>query len=410
MTPSISRLPRAAQAAAERRHDAGRHRRLEAERVADRDRELTDARRERAVDGQVRHAAPSRAPRSTARARGRSPDRRRSRCASASRPSRCARGCVFALDDDVAVRHHVAVGRDDEARARARRCRAWPPTSRLTTAGPAFSTTPITAREYASSSSASSAAGDGFDRRAHALLPSVTSTSCRSPPRDERELHRLARAIAERACAARRDRSIATPSSSTRMSPTSTPAVAAGPPSSTLATSAPPRDRIRADAEVAAADAAVLLQLVDDAAQRHGRNREVGAAQQRPRVHADHRAIGVDQRTAGEPARDLPIALDVAIELAAPRRLDLGAEHADRAQRRARGAAGTADREREVADRRAPSRLAELRRRQAAALDPEQRDVGPGIAADDLGVALVEACRRRCRCLPSCGQGCESST
>ena len=65
----------AAQRAAERGDDAGRDGRLEAERVADRDRELADLRRERAVDGQVgrRRAATRR----RARARGRSPDRRR---------------------------------------------------------------------------------------------------------------------------------------------------------------------------------------------------------------------------------------------------------------------------------------------------------------------------------------------
>ena len=44
----------AAQRAAERRDHAGRDGRLEAERVADRDRELADPRREGAVDRQVR--------------------------------------------------------------------------------------------------------------------------------------------------------------------------------------------------------------------------------------------------------------------------------------------------------------------------------------------------------------------
>ena len=50
----------AAQAATERRDNAGRHRRFEAERVADRDGELADARRDRAFDRKVRHVAAGR--------------------------------------------------------------------------------------------------------------------------------------------------------------------------------------------------------------------------------------------------------------------------------------------------------------------------------------------------------------
>ena len=99
--------------------------------------------------------------------------------------------------------------------------------------------------------------------------------------------------------------------------------------------------------------------------------------------------------------------LDVAIERAAPRRADLGAEHADRAQRGARGAAGAADREREVADREAVE-LAKRGGRQAAAADAQQRDVGAGIAADDLGVALVERAVGAADADAWCGRECGS--
>src|SRR5204862_5659461 len=65
-------------------------------------------------------------------------------------------------------------------------------------------------------------------------------------------------------------------------------------------------------------------------------------------------------------------------------------DHADRSQRCARGPAGPTDREREIADG-AAIELAELGRREATAVDAQERDVGAGVAADDLGVALVEA-------------------
>jgi hypothetical protein len=72
------------------------------------------------------------------------------------------------------------------------------------------------------------------------------------------------------------------------------------------------------------------------------------------------------------------------------RRLDLGAEHADRAERCACGLAGAADRECEVADAERVE-LAERRRREGTAGHLEHRDIGTGVAADDLGVSLIEA-------------------
>src|SRR5205823_4227440 len=83
--------------------------------------------------------------------------------------------------------------------------------------------------------------------------------------------------------------------------------------------------RIGADAEVAASHTTVLLQLVDHAAKRDDGHRDVGTAQQRARVHADHRAVLVDQRAARKTTRDLAIRFDVAIELAAPRRAEFRA-------------------------------------------------------------------------------------
>ena len=126
----------------------------------------------------------------------------------------------------------------------------------------------------------------------------------------------------------------------------------------------------------------------------------VGTARSQPRserarVHADHRAVGVDERTAGEAARDLAIGLDVAVEAAARRRVDLGAEHADRAERGARGAPGPADREREVADREAGRARGTLAGVRPPPVTRSSGDVGARVAADDLGVAARRGCRRR---------------
>ncbi len=100
-------------------------------------------------------------------------------------------------------------------------------------------------------------------------------------------------------------------------------------------------------------------------------------------------AIGIDQRAAREPARDLPVRLEVAIERAPARGLDLGAEHADRPQGGSSGPAGAADGEREIADRE-PVELAERGRGEPAAGHAQDRDIGPRVTADDLGVALVD--------------------
>jgi hypothetical protein len=98
----------------------------------------------------------------------------------------------------------------------------------------------------------------------------------------------------------------------------------------------------------------------------------------------------VDQRTTGEATRDLAIRLDVAIELAAGGRANVGAEHADRAQRGAGGAARPTECEREIADGE-PVDVAQLRGRKSAAGNAQQCDVSARIAADDFGVAFVEA-------------------
>ena len=135
MTPSIRRLPlprRCGRARTRRRSN----RRLEAERVADRDRELADARRERAVDRQVRPAC-----RSAARIDAHEREVGRRIVADDAAPSTVSPVGVRTriasrARDDVAVRHHVAVGRDDEAGARAAAAAALAPTSRLTDRGP----------------------------------------------------------------------------------------------------------------------------------------------------------------------------------------------------------------------------------------------------------------------------------
>src|SRR4029079_7380110 len=68
---------------------------------------------------------------------------------------------------------------------------------------------------------------------------------------------------------------------------------------------------------------------------------------------------------------------------------DRGAEHADRAQRRAHAAPGPAEREREGADRQG-AEVAQARTNEAPAGHAEQRHVGARIAADDLGVPPVD--------------------
>src|SRR5262249_34508798 len=63
----------------------------------------------------------------------------------------------------------------------------------------------------------------------------------------------------------------------------------------------------RADAQVAAPYAPVRRELADDALERRVRHADIGPAQQRARVHADDLAVGVDERAAGEAARDLAV-------------------------------------------------------------------------------------------------------
>ena len=143
--------------------------------------------------------------------------------------------------DDVAVRHHVAVGRDDEARAGAGRATRVAPDleaddRRARALDDADHRARVGVEQVGVGRAASSRIGH---RRAHAWLPTATSSV------DLRAAARAARrftVLPARSASASRSESgpvTASPSSASTMSPTSRPAVAAGPPSSRLATSAP---------------------------------------------------------------------------------------------------------------------------------------------------------------------------
>src|SRR4051794_38269845 len=154
-------------------------------------------------------------------------------------------------------------------------------------------------------------------------------------------------------------------------------------------------DRDRVDAEEPAVDAAVLLELREQALRRVDRDREAdadvaaaAAARLDLRVDADHAPGGVEQRAAGVAGVDRRVGLDDAVDLEAVRRLDraLGGRH-DARRERPLEAERVADRDRRVADLHA-QRRAERQRVELARLgvDLEDREVGRLVAAQDRGV------------------------
>ena len=141
--------------------------------------------------------------------------------------------------------------------------------------------------------------------------------------------------------------SIGLPSSARTMSPDCSPARAAGPPGTTSARTTPPsrgeaeaaassrRDRLRAHADVAAAHAAVLADLLEDVADDVARRGEAEALvaaglREDQRVDADEPALGVDQRPAAVARIDGRVGLDVDHRVVG---LELPRHRADDAQR-----------------------------------------------------------------------------
>ena len=115
---ALDESPRArAQAAAERADDAGGHGRLVAERIADRDDELSDAQRGGAAESRVREAAAGESQHRDIRFRVVADQRRRDFAAVGQRRAQLARAV-----GDVAVRQQIAVGRVEHAGADAGRC------------------------------------------------------------------------------------------------------------------------------------------------------------------------------------------------------------------------------------------------------------------------------------------------
>ena len=101
-------------ATAERADDAGGHRVMEAERVADRDRDLADAHGARVAERRPRQRPPRRRRGCTARSVSGS---RPTTSASSARPSVIVTRVAFARADDVGVGQDEAVGREDRARS-----------------------------------------------------------------------------------------------------------------------------------------------------------------------------------------------------------------------------------------------------------------------------------------------------
>src|SRR6185436_2309003 len=154
-------------------------------------------------------------------------------------------------------------------------------------------------------------------------------------------------------------------------------------------------DRDRVDAEEAAVDPAVLLELGEQAPRGVDRDGEADAdvpaavaAGLDLRVDPDHATGRVEERAAGVARVDRRVGLDDAVDLEAVRRLDraAGRRH-DAGRERALEPERVADRDRRIAhlDR---ARRAERERRQLvrAPLDLEQRQVGGLVAAEDRRV------------------------
>ena len=147
-------------------------------------------------------------------------------------------------------------------------------------------------------------------------------------------------------------------------------------------------DGLDLDADPAAGHVAVILELGDDHLGGVGRNVEADADRAARRredrgVDPDHVAADVEGRAAGIALVHRGVDLDEVVirtraDVAAARRDDAGRHGAAEAER-------IADRDHPVADARITIR--ELDEREVVALDLDQREVGLGVGADDLGVS-----------------------
>ena len=150
-----------------------------------------------------------------------------------------------------------------------------------------------------------------------------------------------------------------------------------------------------AHAEPAAPGFAELLELIDHRERGLRRHREADADRAARRrddrgVDADHFAVEVEQRAARIAAIDGGVGLDVVvvgtgIDVAVARRHDAGGHRAAEAER-------IADRDHPFAEPQLVGIAEPHRLQRLVGLDPQQRDVGLLIAADQLG--LDAACRR----------------
>ena len=148
------------------------------------------------------------------------------------------------------------------------------------------------------------------------------------------------------------------------------------------------------DAEPAAVNGAVLLQLTDDLLDERRRDREgnadTAAARREDRsVHADDLAVQIEGRAAGVAAInrriDLQIVVGTRSDIAIMRRYDAGGHRAAEAER-------IADREHPIADARILVRELDMGER-FRALDLKQRHIGAWIGADErsrIFVTIVE--------------------
>ena len=147
------------------------------------------------------------------------------------------------------------------------------------------------------------------------------------------------------------------------------------------------RHRLHLDAEPAARDVALVLELGDDELRGGGGNVEADADRAARRredrgVHADHIAVHVERRTAGIALVDRRVDLDVVVigpgaDIAAARRNDSGRHGAAETERIADGNHPIADARRLIGELHVGEVL--------LAVDLDQREVGLLVGADHLG-------------------------
>src|SRR4051794_23403777 len=155
-------------------------------------------------------------------------------------------------------------------------------------------------------------------------------------------------------------------------------------------------DVLRLNAEVGVRDLAGRAQLRDHALDRVGRDREADADVARLpvaraagrldlRVDADHLALRVEQRAAGVTGVDRGVGLQDVVDREAVRRGDLPLQRGDHAGgERAVEAERVADRVRGVADLDG-ARVTQRERLEVGGADLQQREIGRGVLAHELG-------------------------